>query len=68
MLKHKIKKIGSLTYIHARTDYCVKILKKIDKKTTEFFGTAEVILLQNCITIPREIYIFKENDFRKKVL
>ena len=33
LLKHKIKKIGSFTYIHARTDYCVKILKMIDKKT-----------------------------------
>lgn len=33
LLKDKIKKIGSFTYIHARTDYCVKILKMIDKKT-----------------------------------
>ncbi len=56
LLKHKIKKIGSFTYIHARTDYCVKILKMIDKKTKVLWdcrGDSTAELYHN----PRERFI-----------
>ena len=56
LLKHKIKKIGSFAYIHARTDYCVKILKMIDKKTKVLWdcrGDSTAELYHN----PRERFI-----------
>ncbi len=56
LLKHKIKKIGSFTYIHARTDYCVKILKMIEKKTKVVWdcrGDSTAELYHN----PRERFI-----------
>jgi len=56
LLKNKIKEIGSFTYIHARTDYCVKILKMIDKKTKVLWdcrGDSTAELYHN----PRERFI-----------
>ncbi len=65
LLKVKIKKIGSFDYIHARTDYCVKILKMIDKKTKVLWdcrGDSAAELYHN----PRERFIFLKRMILEK--
>ena len=65
LLKNKIKEIGSFTYIHARTDYCVKILKMIDKKTKVLWdcrGDSAAELYHN----PREKFIILKRMILEK--
>ncbi len=65
LIKDKIKKIGSFTYIHARTDYCVKILKMIDKKTKVLWdcrGDSAAELYHN----PRERFIILKRMILEK--
>ena len=65
LLKVKIKRIGSFAYIHARTDYCVKILKMIDKKTKVLWdcrGDSAAELYHN----PRERFIFLKRMILEK--
>lgn len=65
LLKNKIKEIGSFAYIHARTDYCVKILKMIDKKTKVLWdcrGDSAAELFHN----PRERFIILKRMILEK--
>ena len=65
ILKEKIRKIGFFDYIHARTDYCVKILKIIDKKTRVLWdcrGDSTAELYHN----PNEKFIFIKRKILEK--
>ena len=68
ILKNKINNIGSFDYIHARTDYCVKILNKIDKKKTDILWDCRGDSSAELYHTPTKNLIFLKKKFRKKIL
>ena len=64
ILKNKVNNIGSFDYIHARTDYCVKILNKIDKKKTDILWDCRGDSSAELYHTPTK----KFNFFKKRIL